>query len=134
MMNATSKIKVFQITKIIEINTTFEKECRDPSSDEYKTLQEVRKDYPDFILQVRHIKKNPKKQKYHKLTYEYMRDYIILTSTPEEELEAVAEFDNMILKSRCQSQSNRYPVIKRWFLNKYPEIKEFGMITLDDAA
>lgn len=132
MMNTKSKIKVFQITKIIEINTTFEKECRDPASDEYKMLQAVRQDYPDFEVQVRHIKKNPQKQKYPNLTYEYMRDYIILNSTPEEETAAVAEFDHLILISRCQS--NRYPVIKRWFLNKYPEIKEFGMIALEDVA
>ena len=33
----------------------------------------------------------------------------------------------MILISKCHSNAKRYPVIKNWFLEKYPEVKEFGM-------
>lgn len=130
----TSAIRINHFDKEILISKSFEKAAQNPNSREYKELMEVMNTHPTYKLAQRAIKKNPQKQKYPNLTYEYMRDYIILTSTPEEELAAVAEFDNMILKSRCQSQSNRYPVIKRWFLNKYPEIKEFGMIALDDVA
>ena len=130
----TSAIRINHFDKEILISKSFEKAAQNPNSREYKELMEVMNTHPTYKLAQRAIKKNPQKQKYPNLTYEYMRDYIILTSTPEEELAAVAEFDNMILKSRCQSQSNRYPVIKRWFLNKYPEIKEFGMIALVDVA
>ena len=130
----TSAIRINHFDKEILISKSFEKAAHNPNSREYKELMEVMNTHPTYKLAQRAIKKNPQKQKYPNLTYEYMRDYIILTSTPEEELAAVAEFDNMILKSRCQSQSNRYPVIKRWFLNKYPEIKEFGMIALEDVA
>ena len=130
----TSAIRINHFDKEILISKSFEKAAHNPNSREYKELMEVMNTHPTYKLAQRAIKKNPQKQKYPNLTYEYMRDYIILTSTPEDELAAVAEFDNMILKSRCQSQSNRYPVIKRWFLNKYPEIKEFGMIALDDVA
>ena len=130
----TSAIRINHFDKEILISKSFEKAAQNPNSREYKELMEVMNTHPTYKLAQRAIKKNPQKQKYPNLTYEYMRDYIILTSTPEEELAAVAEFDNMILKSRCQSQSNRYPVIKRWFLNKSPEIKEFGMIALDDVA
>ena len=130
----TSAIRINHFDKEILISKSFEKAAHNPNSREYKELMEVMNTHPTYKLAQRAIKKNPQKQKYPNLTYEYMRDYIILTSTPEEELAAVAEFDNMILKSRCQSQSNRYPVIKRWFLNKYSEIKEFGMIALDDVA
>ena len=130
----TSAIRINHFDKEILISKSFEKAAHNPNSREYKELMEVMNTHPTYKLAQRAIKKNPQKQKYPNLTYEYMRDYIILTSTPEEELAAVAEFDNMILKSRCQSQSNRYPVIKRWFLNKYPEIKEFGMIALENVA
>lgn len=35
----------------------------------------------------------------------------------------------------CHSQAFRYPVIKKWFLAKYPEIENFGkVITVDTAA
>ena len=41
--------------------------------------------------------------------------------------EVVAEFDNMLLISQCHSKGYRYPTIKKWFLDKYPEISQFGM-------
>lgn len=33
----------------------------------------------------------------------------------------------MILISKCHSKAFRYPVIKAWFLDRYPEIKMFGL-------
>ena len=33
----------------------------------------------------------------------------------------------MRLISECHSKCHRYPVIKKWFLGKYPEIAAFGM-------
>ena len=128
----TSAIRINHFDKEILISKSFEKAAHNSNSREYKELMEVMNTHPTYKLAQRAIKKNPQKQKYPNLTYEYMRDYIILNSTPEEETAAVAEFDHLILISRCQS--NRYPVIKRWFLNKYPEIKEFGMIALEDVA
>lgn len=133
-MNAKSKIRVLQMEKVIEINTVFEREVQNPRSDEYKLLQKVRRDYPDFQVSVRKIKRNPQKETYPGLTYEYMRDYIILTSAPEDELEAVAEFEHVLFVSKCQSKSRRYPIIKQWFLAKYPEVKEFGLAIVAAAA
>ena len=35
----------------------------------------------------------------------------------------------------CHSQAFRYPVIKKWFLAKYPEIANFGkVITVDTVV
>ena len=34
----------------------------------------------------------------------------------------------MILISKCQQQSLRYPTIKSWFLDKYPEVAKFGTV------
>ena len=133
-MNAKSKMKVFIVEKKIEINTVFERECQNPRSDEYEMLQRVRQDYPDFQVQVRKIKSNPNKETYPGLTYEYMRDYITLTSAPEEEIEALAEFEHLLLVARCQSKSRRYPIVKQWFLAKYPEVKEFGLAVVVAAA
>ena len=128
----TSAIRINHFDKEILISKTFQKATMNPNSAEAKDLEEIMNKYPTYKIAQRAIKKSSKKQTYPNLTYEYMRDYIILNSTPEEETAAVAEFDHLILISRCQS--NRYPVIKRWFLNKYPEIKEFGMIALGDVA
>ena len=133
-MNAKSKMKVLIVEKKIEINTVFERECRNPRSDEYEMLQRVRQENPGFQVQVRKIKSNPKKETYPGLTYDYMRDYIILTSAPEDEIAAVAEFEHLLYMTKCQSKSRRYPIIKQWFLATYPEVKEFGLAVVVAAA
>ena len=112
----------------IVMTRLFAKKCTDTSSEEYAHLQSVRRDYPTFTVVTRQIKKNDGKKVYKGLTYAYMRDYIILHTTPEEEMEALAEFDELLLISRCQQQSLRYPTIKKWFLAKYPEIAQFGVV------
>ena len=127
-MNAKSKLLVKYAEGVIEMNTTFAKMMQNPLSDEYAQLQKVRQDFPTFAVRTRQIKTNPKKDTYKGLTYEYMRDYIILHTTPEKEAEAVAEFDEMVLISKCHGKTLRYPTIKKWFLAKYPEVAKFGAI------
>ena len=61
-----------------------------------------------------------------------MRDYIITHTSPEKELAAVAEFDEMVLVSKCHGKSLRYPTIKKWFLAKYPEVAKFGAVEVED--
>ena len=39
----------------------------------------------------------------------------------------------MKLISKCHSKAFRYPTIKAWFLDRFPEIKAFG-VKEDDAA
>lgn len=118
----TSAIRINHFDKEILISKTFEKAAHNPNSREYKELMEVMNTHPTYKLAQRAIKKNTKKETYAGLTYKFMRDYIILHSTPEEEIAAVAEFDEKILISKCHSKSQRYPSIKKWFLEKYPEV------------
>lgn len=129
-MNAKSKMKVLHEDSVIEMNKTFAKMVENPFSEEYAFLQKIRRDYPDYKVTIREIKKNPNKETYAGLTYDYMRDYIILHTSEEEETEAMAEFNEMLLISRCHSKALRYPTIKKWFLAKYPEVAEFGCTTL----
>ena len=110
----------------IIMDRTFAQKVTDTSSAEYRHLQEVRRDYPDYKVVLRKIKKNPNKETYKGLTYDYMKDYILTHEDDEKALEVLAEFSEMRQISRCHSQAKRYPVIKNWFLEKYPEIKNFG--------
>ena len=98
----------------------------DPRTQEFRILQEVKATYPDIIVRNHTIKKNPNKECYRGLTYEYMREYI---STHENAITVntvLAELDEMILISKCHSKGFRYPTIKKWFLEKYPKIEKFG--------
>ena len=63
-----------------------------------------------------------------------MRDYIILHTTPEQEAEAVAEFDEMVLISKCHGKTLRYPTIKKWFLKEYPDVAKFGTVEIPEEA
>jgi hypothetical protein len=130
----TSAIRINHFEKKILISKSFQKAAMNPTSREYSELMEVMANHPDYKLDQRAIKTNPKKDTYKGLTYEYMRDYIILHSTPEEEAAAVAEFDELILVSKCHSQALRYPTIKKWFLTKYPSANEFSEAALAAIA
>ena len=127
MMNAKSKIKVFQTKGIIEINTTFVKMMQDPLSDEYALLQKTRMENPTFAVRRRQINTNPKKDTYKGLTYDYM-EYYISTHEPEDKVdEVLAYFEELKLISQCHGKRLRYPTIKKWFLNQYPDVAKFGL-------
>ena len=133
-MNAKSKLAVKYAEGVIEMNTTFAKMVQNPLSDEYALLQKIKMENEGFKVCRRQIKSNPQKDTYKGLTYEYMRDYIILHTAPENEAEAVAEFDEMVLISKCHGKALRYPTIKKWFLAKYPEVAKFGTLETTEEA
>lgn len=103
------------------MDRTFAKKAQDTRSEEYSHLQNVRRDYPDYRVIRRTIRKNPNKDTYKGLTYDYMRVYIAAHAPQEKVSAAVAEFDEKVLISRCHSSCRRYPAIKAWFLEQYPK-------------
>ena len=52
-----------------------------------------------------------------------MENYI--ESHDDDKKTIMKEYKEMRLISDCHSV--RYPVVKNWFLDKYPKIKQFGM-------
>ena len=62
-----------------------------------------------------------------------MRMYISTHTPPESREKALSDFDELILISKCQSKRYRYPTIKKWFLNKYPEVKGFQFLPVKSA-
>ena len=133
-MNTKSKLTVKYAEGVIEMNTTFAKMMQNPLSDEYAQLQRVRNDFPTFAIRHRQIKSNPKKDTYKGLTYEWMRNHIA-TREPKASREAkLHEFDEMIYISECHSRRLRYPTIKKWFLNEYPDVAKFGTVEVPSEA
>ena len=113
-------------TRTIVMDRTFAKFAMNTRSEEYAHLQQVRRDYPEYEVIRRTIKSNSSKKTYAGLTYEYMEEYILTHGTKEQRMATLAEYNEMVLISKCHGKAYRYPVIKRWFLEKYPEIAEFG--------
>jgi len=120
-------IKVDFINNEIIMTRKFAAQASDPRSAEYALLQATRQAYPNFTVRKHTIKKNSSKECYKGLTYDYMRNYILTHESKVAMDKVLAEFDNMLLISQCHSKGYRYPTIKKWFLDKYPEISQFGM-------
>lgn len=116
------------------MDRTFAKNCAIAGSAEYNLLQSARKDYPNFTVEQRTIKRNANKECYRGLTYDYMKKYISSHESEETVDSVMAELEEMILISKCHSMGYRYPTIKAWFLAKYPEIAAFGMDDEQEAA
>ena len=113
--------------RLIVMDRTFYKNSLNTMSDEYDHLQKVRKNYPKYSVVQRHIRKNENKKTYKGLTYEYMEDYIMTHGSSETVRANLKEFYEKRLIAECHGKAFRYPAIKRWFLEKYPEIVEHGM-------
>ena len=120
-------LKINHATKVITMDRTFAKNAENTMSDEYAHLQNVRRDYPKYTVVRREIKKNPNKECWKGLTYEYMENYITSHEGDETRKQVLDEFAEMRLIAECHSKCHRYPTIKKWFLAKYPEVAEFGM-------
>ena len=118
-------IRVIYDERRIVLSSAFEKKAFVPGTVEYEKLQAVRRDYPDFTLAVRKFQTNTEQDRYRGLTYDYMRWYI--SSREADAKPVLDELEEMIDISKCHSQGKRYPTIKKWFLDRYPEIAKFGM-------
>ena len=120
------KLTVIPAKKYIVMDRTFAKYFRDTMSEEYAHLQRVRADYPMFAVVRRRIKKNTHQEHYAGLTYAYMEEYIRTHEGKGTIDDVLAEFKELKIISKCHSKSRRYAPIKKWFLEKYPAIEDFG--------
>ena len=116
-------LKVSHADRTIVMDRTFAKFATNTASEEYAHLQQVRRDYPTYTVVQRHIKKNAAKECYRGLTYTYMDAYIKSHGSADD----LYTYNEMMLISKCHSTAFRYPTIKKWFLDKFPEVKAFGI-------
>ena len=124
----TNYAKIDTANHRIVMDRTFAKNAEVVGSTEYKILQACRADYPDYAVVRREIKKNPLQEHYNGLTYKYMEEYIVSHEDPVDVIEVLHLFNEMKLIAACHSRGYRYPIIKRWFLNRYPEVVDFGLL------
>ena len=118
-------IKVDYEKNIILMTRKFYDKAQDPRSSEYAELQQYKADNPTFRVVKHTIKRNPNKECYKGLTYEYMREYIKRNVDRTEVGKKLDELEEKIFLSKCHTI--RYAAIKKWFLETYPEVVEYGM-------
>jgi len=122
-------LKVNHSNAELIMDRTFAKKAAIVGSQEYTKLQMARNDYPTYTVKLRQIKRNPNKECYRGLTYEYMETYI---KTHANAVSRFREYEEMRQISECHSV--RYPAIKNWFLSKYPEVAKYGLQSSIDLS
>lgn len=128
-------LRVNHTHRVLVMDRTFAKNANNVRFEEYALLQRARQDYPAYAVVTRRIKRNPNRETYAGLTYQYMENYILAHESADTADEVIAEYRELRLISECHCKARRYPAIKSWFLKKYPEIEEFGQEKkFDDAA
>ena len=130
----TNILRIDHANKSLIMDKTFEKNSSIFGSRESQMLEEARRAYPTYSVARRQIKKNSNQEHYNGLTYEYMKWYIETHEKGEALTTVLAEFDELLLISKCHSKGKRYPTIKKWFLTQYPAVKTFGMNEEEFAA
>ena len=63
-----------------------------------------------------------------------MKAYIKSHGSEKERAEHLAIFEEMELISKCHSKGKRYPAIKSWFLETYPEVAKFGCVADSEST
>lgn len=127
----TNTLTINHANRTIIMDRTFAKFATNTMTEEYAHLQQVRRDYPNYQVVQRHIRTNSNKKTYKGLTYEYMEDYIMTHGPNETRLANYKEFNEMRVISECHGKAFRYPVINNWFMEKYPEIANYGLIEVE---
>ena len=119
----TMKINEKKLT--IEVTKSFYQKANRVGTPEYHELMEVRRNFPMYRVVVKQTKS---KDSFKGLTYEYMAKYILAHDDKEGSNMAVFnELRGTIVEGddELQAESLTYGEIKLWFLDTYPEIKNF---------
>ena len=98
----------------------------DPHTVEYKMLQDVLNTYDGIQVRKHTIKKNPNKETYKGLTYEYIENFIRLHEEGKKLEEMLYELNEMKMIAKCHKSGVGYATIKRWFLDQYEDVEIFG--------
>lgn len=118
-MKKNSNYEVLHTEMKVIVTKKFLMAAGNPMNPEFDEMMNLRTRFAGYIFEERQIEKNPNKQTYGKLTYEYMKDYIRGKETAEKAAVLLKELDAVIDMSKTQRAA--YTYVKKWFLNLYKE-------------
>ena len=127
MTNSKKNLTINFSAKTIELAESFEKKASIYGSSEYMMLQNARKDFPTYRIEV--IKKSRKAKDCHKgLTLKYMYSYIKNHDNEEKEVMNLFKENFETFNEEKQIFALYHDVeflnVQKWFLSQYPEIDE----------
>ena len=113
-------------SRTIQMTKKFAKAAEKFGSDEYKNLQEARRDNPTFKVVIVARKATEKKDTYKGLTYSYMEKYINAHDNAEEKMKEYKNLRGLSEEAKAAlAEPCSYNEIRAWFLNAYPAIAKF---------
>ena len=125
MMN-NNQYKIDYIKNTITASKKFLKAASVYGSTEYKTMIQLRTDFPTFTFEEKQITQKKGKQSYKNLTFEKMREHIILC----QDCNRLKQFD--YLMTFYETHRNRYAKIKSWYLEQYKDEYADADTNIDD--
>ncbi len=117
--------------KVIELTKAEAKMAKNYGSKMYDMVKDARSDYPNFEVKVREVKTTKRKAEYKGLTYSYMEKYI----RRKDDEDALNFYHSLIGKVESESfEIASYFEVKKWFLEKFPEVKTPRQMIADNLA
>ena len=116
-MTKNTQYEIDFINAKIILTKKFAKAASILNTPEYTTLMQMRRENPDFTIELREIKKKEGKKSYRNLTYEHMEAYIIT----REGKDSATYKEYLNVKKLAQIQAGPYAYVKSWFLKKYKD-------------
>ena len=111
--------KVDFVNNTLTMTKAFEDAASNPTSQEYKLLQQIRADFPGLTI-IRKTRRAPKKARHTKnLTYANMEKYM---SVFKNSVELLAQFE--VVKTCSLEQPSPYKFVRDWFETQFPKYKE----------
>ena len=111
--------KVDFVNNTLTMTKAFEDAASNPTSQEYKLLQQIRADFPGLTI-IRKTRRAPKKARPTKnLTYKHMEQYMNVFQNADKLL---AQFE--VVKECSKQQPSPYKFVKDWFEDQFPKYKE----------
>jgi hypothetical protein len=127
------------ISQTLTITAKFAKMMNDPQSDEYKLVQQFRKDFPNLTIAkkthksaTQYTTKSGEKfncNQFKNLTYDRMEKFIKALPKSESYLREytfVKDFASAI-------QTNGYTLVRKWFVAQFPEFRKNPLFYLSHA-
>ncbi len=118
----------------IEMTKKFYKASCKFGTEEYEIVFKMLEKFPTYKPVIKTTAKKTgtsKKSCFKGLDYEFMESYIEKHDNDKKEIRA--EYDSKREIAKGNRSVNGYAVIKKWFLEKYPEFEEFGKIKTDNS-
>ena len=122
-----TNITISNATRSIELSKKFAAAAAKYGTEEYRMLQEARRDYPGYEVVEAAKKAKAAKDPYKKLDFDFMEKYILAHEDPEQKnMKTYLDLRGKSVEAiENGAASKSLPEIRSWFLSAYPQVAQF---------